>query len=300
MSLKKIKQTDKKKKNDDLDPANDEFINKTSSFLDWAYERRRALGVLIAVVLVAAVAGIFASRYFEGEAAGESKLIASGLEAEIAPVVVPEKDDDDVPTPEPEDDMLTFDSVKARATEALKRWSEATSQTKDLKGLAELGKAGALLDLGEYDKAIDAYKAFLTSKSSGVEILKVQAVEGLGYALEAAGKDTEAKAEFEKLKQGSSGEIKKMVTYQLARLAEKSEDKDGAKKLYKEVLENYNETNKPNRFDVIFVQARTRLLTLDPKAEVPELPSGTGSGLDGLDPRLLQQLMAQQRSTGAS
>lgn len=297
VSSKKIKNTNKKSK-EELDPLNDEFITKTSSILDWAYERRRALGLLIVVALVVAVAGIFTSRYFENKAAGESKFIADGLDAAMARIVVPDKD-----SPEKEraeEESLTFDSVKARATEALKRWSDATTEAGELKGIAELGKAGALLDLGEFDKAIVAYKAFLASKTATADVLRVQAVEGLGYALEAAGKEKEAKAEFEKLRQSSGGEVKKMVTYQAARLAEKTGDKEDAKKLYKEVLATYNETNKPSRFDVVFVQARTRLLSLDPKAEVPELPSGTGSGLDGIDPRLLQQLMAQQRAAGAS
>lgn len=297
MSLKKIKNTSKNKK-DDLDPANDEFVTKTSSVLDWAYERRRVLGLFIVVVLVVAVAGIFTNRFFASKAAGESKFIADGLDAALARVVVSDKD---IPEKEEDDEeTLTFDSVKARATEALKRWSDATSKSGDLEGIAELGKAGALLDLGEFDKAIAAYKAFLASKMATADVLKIQAVEGLGYALEAAGKEKEAKAEFDKLRQSSGGEVKKMVTYQAARLAEKTGDKEDAKKFYKEVLDTYNETNKPSRFDVVFVQARTRLLSLDPKAKVPELPSGTGSGLEGLDPRLLQQLMAQQRAAGAS
>jgi tetratricopeptide (TPR) repeat protein len=156
------------------------------------------------------------------------------------------------------------------------------------------------LDLGEYDKAIAAYRAFLGSKAATVDILKAQAVEGLGYALEASGKLEEAKKEFEKLMASSSGETKKMATYQTARLSEKKGEEDAAKKLYKDVLDAYGESEKPSRFDVIFVQARTRLLNLDPKAEVPDLPAGSGNPFEGMDPRLLQQLMQANRGAGAS
>jgi tetratricopeptide (TPR) repeat protein len=300
VSLKKIKRTDKKK-DDNLDPNNDEFIAKTTSVFDWAYEHRRLLAVVIVVALVAALVGIFANRYFQNKSANESKLLAAGLEASVARVVVPNADaDDGVPKPEAEDDTLTFDSIKARATEALNRWSEAAAKTADLKAIADLGEANAHMDLEEYDKAIAAYKAFLASKPGAVGFLRLQAVEGLGYALEAKGKDAEAKAEFDQLKDSSTGEIKKMATYQSARLAEKTGDRETAKKLYKEVLDNYGENQKPSRFDIVFVQARTRLLTLDPKAQAPDLPAGSGSGLDGLDPRLLQQLMQAQRGAGAS
>jgi tetratricopeptide (TPR) repeat protein len=300
VSVKKIKKTSNNK-NEDLDPANDQFITKTSSALDWAYDHRRVLGLILIMALVVALAGIFVNRYFENKAANESEALAKGLEASIARVVVPEKDADIAPpTADEDDESLTFDSVKARATESLKRWTDAAKKTAELKVMAELGKAGAHLDLGEYDKAVAAYKAFLASKPGAAPFLRVQAVEGLGYALEAAGKDKEAKEAFDGLRRSSQGEIKKMVTYQSARISAKIGDKETAQKLYKEVLASYDDTEKPSRFDVIFVQARTRLLTLDPKAEVPDLPAGSGGGLEGLDPRLLQQLMAQQRAAGAS
>jgi len=300
VSQKKIKKVDKDKK-DDLDPSQDEFVTKTTSVMDWAYDHRRPLGVLIVVALVVAVAGIFANRYLQNKAAVESKALAAGLEASVARVVVPDPEGDDAaPKPETPDDELTFDSFKARATEALKRWNEVSTQTVELKPLADLGKAAAHLDLGEYDKAVAAYRAFLASKAASVDVLKAQAVEGLGYALEADGKLDEAKAEFDKLMSSSSGETKKMATYQSGRISEEKGDKDSAKKLYKAVLDTYNDTEKPSRFDVVFVQARTRLLTLDPKAEVPDLPAGTGNPFDGMDPRMLQQLMQAQRGAGAS
>jgi tetratricopeptide (TPR) repeat protein len=300
VSQKKIKKVEKDKK-DDLDPSQDEFVTKTTSFLDWAYAHRRPLGLLIVIALVVAVAGIFANRYLENKASVESKALAEGLEAAVARVVVPDPEaDGEVPESGEDDEALTFESFKARATEALKRWSAVEAETIELKPLADLGKASAHLDLGEYDKAIAAYRAFLGSKAATVDILKAQAVEGLGYALEASGKLEEAKKEFEKLMASSSGETKKMATYQTARLSEKKGEEDAAKKLYKDVLDAYGESEKPSRFDVIFVQARTRLLNLDPKAEVPDLPAGSGNPFEGMDPRLLQQLMQANRGAGAS
>ena len=300
MSQKKIKKVEKDRK-DDLDPTQDEFISKTSTAMDWAYEHRRPLGLLIVVALVVAVAGIFANRYLQNKAAGESGVLAAGLEAAVARVSVPDPDAK-TPEPEPEEDALTFDSFKARATEALKRWGEVENKTETLKPLADLGKASAHLELGEFDTAVSEYRAFLASKSADVDILRAQAVEGLVYALEGAGKLDEAKAELDKVMGKSGGEVKKMVTYQAARIAEKKGDKETATKLYKEFLSSYTEEEKPNRFDVTFVQARTRLLTLDPKAEVPDLPAGSGNPFEGMDPRLLQQLMQaqQQRGAGAS
>ena len=58
MARKKIRQTDKPKRKDELDPAKDEFITKSISALDWAYERRRPIALVLGLALVAAIAGI--------------------------------------------------------------------------------------------------------------------------------------------------------------------------------------------------------------------------------------------------
>ncbi len=300
MSRTKIKSTDKSKdRKDDLDPNNDEFIQTTRSALDWAYERRRFLGLLIVVALLAAVGGILTRRMIQADQADASKVYGEALEVATAPIIV--RETEDIP-PKAEDDALSFGSIEARATEALKQYEKTITEKGDTKvgALAVAGKADALFQLGRYDEAIKAYEDFL-SKDIGKEAdvsLRALVVEGLGNAYEAAGKLDEAKAKFEQLAEKEPGVAGRMANYHLARLAQAGGEEDEAKKLYAKVIDQSKEQGRVSKLDFLFTQARESLLALDPEADVPPLPSGMG--LNDIDPALLQQLMSQQAGGGAS
>lgn len=301
MSLKKIKKTDSGKK-DDLDPTQDEFIDKTSSALDWAYERRRPLGVLIILALAAAVAGIVFNRVTQDRRAEESLLVSAGLEAAFAEVKPPteEKTPDETEAAET-DKPLTFENAKSRAEEALSRWTKLVEQGEPrFKNLGILEKAAVLLDLEEYEKAVAAYESFMAQAAGAPPWLKAQAQEGLGYALEGAGRSDDALARFEKWMAESEGPTKIVASYHAGRLAQKKGDAEKAEKLFNEVMTAYKNAEAPSRYDILFVQARTRLLTLNPSAEVPDMPAGDMGAFEGLDPAILRQLMQAQRGAGAS
>ena len=304
MSQKKIKNTEKKR-SQDLDPNQDQFINKTMGVLDWAYAHRRPIGLLILIALVVSVAGIVAKHFMDKRNSDSSKLLAEGLAASTALVKPPAPEGDDTPVPKEEDEdddaLLTYDSSKARATEMLKRWKKVVSDADaDVKIIGKLGSAISHFELGEYDDAVKDYETFLADKDPSLVWIKPAAIEGLGYALEAKGKLDEAQKRFEALMSESQGEAKRTATYQAARMAQLKGDDDGAKKLFKEVLSSYSEEEKPSRFDLVFVQSRTRLLELDPKAEVPDMPAGGMGAFDGMDPRILRQLMQAKQGAGAS
>ncbi len=300
MSQKKIKRNDKKH-SQDLDPDHDQFINKTAGFLDWAYAHRRPILLLIGLALVVSVAGIFINQMLEDQSTDASALLGEGLEASTALVTPPDPEADpaDIPEKSEEDEeLLTFDSSKARGTEMLNRWKKVVSDADDkLKVIGELGVATSHFELGEYDKAIASFEKFLNDRNPKLAWLRPSAVEGLGYALEAAGKVDEARKKFEELMGESQGEAKRVATYQAGRMAQLKGDAEGAKKLFKQVLDSYSEEDRPSRFDLVFVQSRARLLELDPAAKVPDMPS---SGMNGWDPRLIQQLMQAQQGAGAS
>ncbi len=298
MSSRKIKKSDTEKK-DELDPTKDEFITTTASAFDWAYDHRRLLGLLIVLALLAAVGGIIGSRIMERRRAEESSLVSLGLEASFARVKPAEGEDPAAEEADP--DALVFDDAKARAEEALKRWTQVVEGGEPrFRSLGELEKAATLMDLGKYAEAVKAYEAFLSAGAKGPAWLKAQASEGLGLALEAEGKIDEAEKAFAEWMSESDGDTKTLAAYHAARLAQKKGDKDAAVKRYKEVMAAYKDTAAPSRYDVVFVQARTRLLTLDPSAEVPALPAGGMDAFEGMDPRILQQLMQAQSGAGAS
>lgn len=300
MSRTKIKKTDSSKnRKDDLDPNNDEFIQTTRSALDWAYERRRLLGLLIAVALIASVGGIVAKRMIHAASAEASQVFGEALKTSIAPIV--SREAEEIP-PKEESEVMTFESIEARATEALKGYEKTIAEKGDTKvgTLAIAGKADALFKLGRYDDAIKAYEEFLSKDlpSEASMPLRAMAIEGLGNAYEAAGKTDEAKAKFEELAGKESEVAARMARYHLARIAEAKGQEEEAKKLYAEVIEQSKEQGRVSKLDYVFAQARESLLAMDPEADVPPMPSG--GGFDNIDPALLQQLMSQQQAGGGA
>lgn len=298
MARKKI--VTKKSQKDDLDPTKDQFVTRSISVLDWLVDRRRQIGLLLVVALIAAIAGIVIDRLMQSRNEDASALLGKGLEAATAEVVPPR--DDEIPAEEDEGERLTFETRGARATEALKRFDETVKEqgTSVVGRLAELGIADAHFDLGEYDEAIAAYQAFLADAKDDVAWLRVNATEGLGHALEAAGKLDEARAKFKELADQETGRVALLARYEEARIANQLEDKNAATELLKEVMKGIvdDTENSYDRLDYLFVQASDLLLTLDPEADVPSLPGGGFGGLEGIDPALLQQLIRAQQGAG--
>jgi len=294
VARKKI--TAKKSRKDDLDPSKDEFIEKSMTILDWAVERRKQIGVLLLVALVAAIAGIAFSNYRQAKAADSSALLDEGLAALVAPVItVPEGEE--VP---PKEEMLYFESEEAKANEILRAFEKADEEGKGTFAgkAAILAEAGASLELGKTDDAIAKYEEFLSGIDEDVSWLEPNAREGLGHAYEAAGKLDEAAETFAEMAEKSEGRIALMARYNEARVAEKKGERNKAGELLSGILDELREEGDLNRLDFLFLQARERMLHINPQADVPSIPGG---GMNGFDPQLLQQLIqAQQASGGAA
>jgi hypothetical protein len=296
MTRTKIK--NKKSKAEDLDPNSDQFIKKSISFMDWAFDHRRPVALLLGITLLASVGFVAGEHYLNKNQSEASLFVAEGLEASVAPVVPPS--DDAVPPKVEKNEVLTFETVKARATETLKRFDNAAEKTdSSLTSISRLGAAAAHYDLGEYKEAVAGYEAFLNN-SAELEWLRPNAIEGIALALEASGKVDDARARVEALIDHSSESVANMARYQTARLALLKDDKETAVKLLKEVVATYAGDRNVSRQDYVFVRARERLMAIDPTAQAPELPPDIGAGLKGMDPRLIQQLMNARAGGGAS
>lgn len=297
MAQRKIKGTDKESRKDELDPSRDEFIARTMTLVDWAYERRRLIALALGTALVASVIGILVNHLRHKGRADESAVLAKGLTAASTPILG--KDDE----AKKAKDRLLFDDRAARSKESLKRFQAAAEQTGSaVEQVARLGEAVAHLDLEEYDKAILLFEKFLADAGSSLDFLKPNAIEDLGYALEGAGKPADATARFEKLlaaEQAGTGAVASMAKYHLARLCE-TKDMAKAAKLYKEIVDTFADAGKTGRDSYLFLRARERLIAVDPTAQVPDLPARGLNGLEGLDPEVLRQLMEAQAAGGAS
>ena len=297
MARRKISASSGSKRKDDLDPSNDQFIDTTTTALDWAYERRRPIIAVLAAALLASIAGIVVNKFVEKSKVDASEALSLGLEAAVAPIIPPSDDEAQIP-PKADDETLTFETAKARATDTLKKFQETINKgDSSTKSFAELGLASANYDLGEYEKAIKEYEKLLSSDKGKLPWFRQAALEGLGLSLEAGGRTDDALKRFEELMEGSEGTIANTARYHAARMAQKKGDSKKAQELFKQVVDSYAENGEFGRLDYVFVQARERLLVLNPEADVPALPT---SGFEGIDPRLLQQLMQAQAGGGPS
>lgn len=301
VARKKISQ--KVRRKDELDPTKDQFVSKSISLLDWAVERRRQIGLILGVALLAAVAAILVNRTIEGKRAEASALLGDALEAYLSPL---EPAGDEVPPPpeaegDDEDEILTYETAGARATESLRRFETAITDQGDspVGAMALLGAASSHLALGETDRAIEKYEQFLAAGTVDSPWLRPNALAGLGHALEEAGKLDEARDRYSELADSTEGRTRLAARYDEARIAEQQGDLDAAKQMLKEVVDQITETGKYDRLDFLFLEAGERLKSLDPEADVPSLPGGGFGGLDGIDPATLEQLLRARQAAGA-
>lgn len=297
VARKKISvKTDKK---DDLDPMKDKFMTKSATIFNWIVDRRQPIGIGAIAALVIVVGAIAVSQLIDSGRAEASALLSRGFEAYLAPVIPAAEVPKDIKKQAP--DLVYFETRKARAEEAQKRFAKAAADEAgtSIGAIARLGAAASHFDLGAFDKAAAEYEAFLGEAGSGGAWLKANALEGLGQALEAQGKLDEARGKYKELGDLGDGTASLVGRYHEARIAVQKGEVDAAKKLLKGVIDAIKERGQIDALDYAFVASRELLLSIDPTADVPSLPSAGMSGLEGIDPALLEQLLRAKQAAGA-
>lgn len=288
MGRKKIEIKDTTSKKDDLDPSKDEFVQKSMSFLDWAVERRKQIGVIFGLILVGWVGFIIYGDMKESKIQDASKILADGLEASIAPVVT------DVPAGDIDDKVLTFSSEEKRAKEAISRLDKAVKQTAGtpVAAAAKLAKASALAESGDVGGAIKLYQDCL--KDSSLIVFKESILSALALAYENNGDDDQAQKTYQQLLDSSTGRISLWAKLGIASIFHrKGEELKKAENLLQGIVDEISATTQISNTDYLFVTARTHLLALNPQAKVQDAPAG-------INPQLLQQLMQGQQAGGAA
>ena len=124
---------------------------------------------------------------------------------------------------------LSFSSEEERRTASLAALSGLRKEHDDiaLTRLAKLHEAKLLLEAGSYDEALAAYKSFAASKAP--EPLRLTALEGVGYSLEAtamANEDAAARQTgleaalraFEQLQPNKDGAMRDYSLYHQGRI----------------------------------------------------------------------------------
>ena len=213
-------------------PANVEQVAGT--FTDFLQRNRgRILGGLGAAIAIALVA-LGAQKLMRSGAAEQAALLGTALEISNAPI---DKEDADGKT---DDGKPVFKTPSERAQKALAAFAAAAKEGDD--GAATwglLGQAATEIELGKFDDAKQHFQAAYDAHKDS-PVIAGRALEGVGLALEGAGKADEARATYEKLKTSTAD--KQLADLHLARLALAKGDQETGKTLLKSL---YDELKSP-------------------------------------------------------
>lgn len=283
------------------------------------WESNQQMGWIAVAVAAIAIVGFLGWQYHKDTtSAAVGVLLEDAIEIASARVVPegeePAADDDD--EDDGEEPERTFTTRAERDEAALTAYQAIVAQYPDhaSSGIARLGAARALLALGRNDEAEAMYQqAFDRNGRSGV--VAWQALEGVGFAQEAAGNPTEAQATYERLGNLQDHAYEQVANYHLARLMLARGERDEARTALRELVDSLRadtvEGSSEPRFPYLLSQAEVRLRELDPSSATsagPSLlgPGGPGGGLGGqlggqlgggeggeIDPAQLQELIRQ-------
>jgi predicted negative regulator of RcsB-dependent stress response len=159
----------------------DEFVQRVTSFGDIIQPHIKKMVIIGALVMAGLIAWKAVGWRHEKKAKRATAAYVTAMKSVEAPVIGA----DDPPPPESPIAPLTYPTEEARQTASLTALSELRSKHGDiaLAKLAGLTEARLLLDTGKYDEALAAFQKF--SKTSAPEPLRMAALEGAAYSLEA-------------------------------------------------------------------------------------------------------------------
>ncbi|MFO0758734.1 MAG: tetratricopeptide repeat protein [Byssovorax sp.] len=192
---------------------------------------------IIQWVVIAAAVGVGGFTLYtsqvEKTAAAATSALASGLSAERGKVMAEDKRTDE----EKEfDTTKVYKTADERTEAALAGYRKTIAEHPNTPAaqLAKLGEAGVLLEKRDWDGALAAYGAVLSSKLASTDIdVKGRAIEGTAMAKEGKGDLDGALASFKELEGIDARGYKELGMYQQGRVLLAKGDKDKAKDILK-------------------------------------------------------------------
>jgi len=247
-----------------------------------------------AVVAALAVTGVMFFKGREAEQAGAATgSLADALASDRGRVIKEDKRSDDEKQADPTRVYATSD---ARAQAALEGYDKAVGATSEPgpNTLAKLGLAGAKLEKGDLQGAIDAYAAVLASPLAGADLdVKGRAVEGTGLAQEQKGDLDAALKSYDELAKIDAKGFEELGLYHQARVYAHKGDKEKAKELLKKAREKLQIPGAAGQaFPFLEAVVDGDLRSLDPSA-VPaarvQMGGAKGSAMSPEDMERIQQ-----------
>jgi tetratricopeptide (TPR) repeat protein len=208
----------------------DEFISTTTHVLEWLAKRRKQVILFLGAVVVVG-AGLWTWKHF----ASKSQMKAADAFSEAVQVYQrPLKGD--LGIDEKNEQQKPFADAKERAKAALEKFEGVVTQhpNTDVARLAKLYIGNCRLALGEYDKAVESFSAYLADNPKDSS-LRALALENLGYAFENKKDYAKAIESFEKL--GQESIFSERGLYHVARVHKLQGNREKAKEFFQKALE---------------------------------------------------------------
>ncbi|XXX81911.1 tetratricopeptide repeat protein [Sorangium sp. So ce134] len=261
------------------------WIKKNFHVLQW--------GVLAALVATGGVL-FYLSRSEKKDAVSSSALM-SAVAADRGRVLA-----EDTRTDEEKefDTTRTFKTTDERSDTALAAYNKVIDEHGGSGAaiLAKLGQAGVLLDKKDYEHALEAYSAVVSSPLAGADPdVKGRAIEGIGFAREGKGDLDGALASFKELEAIDMKGYKELALYHQARIHLAKGDSEKAKELLKSAHEKLQAPSTEGRsFQFLEAVVEEMLRKIDPAAVPPRAAFGGPKG-QTMTPEEIEQLIRRAR-----
>jgi len=215
----------------------DEFLSFTAKALGWLNAQKVILLIGVAAIGLTILGSYIWQWHIESIEKKASRAFIEAKEILNAPVI-PKIEGMETAVIEgtySSDDEKYKTAIKEFEKVILNHGSSATSV------LAVYFIGESYLRLGEYDKAIENLKEYLTRDGEHGE-LAAFAMEGIAASLEALGKDADAKEQYRRLTQAPLDIEPDRGLYHIARLEQKAGKAAQAVRLFNEILEKHPQT----------------------------------------------------------
>lgn len=216
------------------------LVNATSLF-EWIVQRRYVLLSALAVVVVVVGVASFVGGKKDDKRQKVGGMLSEAMSLANRPVIEGSSGKDTFPSAE-----AKASAVQAELESVMKEGADTPAAEAATVALARLDVEG-----GRPDAAISKFEAYLGSVKKGG--LRLFALEGLGYAYESKGDKAKAASTFARLKDEGAPAL---ALYHEARIAQESGDKNEARKLFEQVVAEYDK-------EPVAGEARSRLELLD-------------------------------------
>lgn len=260
--------------------------------------RTNARFVVGAVAIVAIGLGgflFFRSRE-EAKAGSATGALAEAIAADRGRVIKEDKRPDEEKKADP---TRVFTTSDARAQAAIEGYQKALATASEAgpATLARLGLAGAQLEKGDAQAAIDTYAAVLATPLASADLdVKGRSIEGTGLAKELKGDLDGALASFEELSKVDAKGFEELGLYHQARIHTQKGDKEKAKELLTKARTQLSKPGESGQaFPFLEAVVDGALRSLDPTAApAPRVQLGGAKG-DAMSPEDIERLQEQLR-----